>query len=337
MAIYRTAKVLNAADHALDAYKTTKGFAALQKTEKGLYALAAANGLGEGITGRDFLGNKLTEEQKQQSLIQAFSILGLGAASKFIGGKPANIPFNTYSKQYAQATAKNAQNTLREIGKQIGKVDVPVGAKVLKMAGNGPIQPKVLAVETKTLSEVKQGLGEKHAKKKEQKQVNKELSGGSKGTGKIDYSDIRAYRYIDIEKVPIEYRADPRLVSEMNYKGKKKSGANAAGWERSASKHFNELLDKHPEFFSEANIERIENGLVPVVDDHFIEHFPQYKDCKDDKLIHHHIGGGGQAAAVPQSLHKGFGGIHNFEKEHKIRDNDPLTKIGEVFTSQKKP
>ncbi|WP_419883532.1 pre-toxin TG domain-containing protein [Peribacillus sp. B-H-3] len=181
VAIYRTAKVLNAADHALDAYKTTKGFAALQKTEKGIYALAAANGMGEGITGRDFLGNKLTEEQKQQSLIQAFSILGLGAASKFIGGKPANIPFNTYSKQYAQATAKNAQNTIREIGKQIGKVDVPVGAKVLKMAGNGPIQPKVLAIETKTLSEVKQGLGEKLAKK--QKQVNKELSGGSEGRG----------------------------------------------------------------------------------------------------------------------------------------------------------
>ncbi|MFD0048962.1 pre-toxin TG domain-containing protein [Actinomycetes bacterium NPDC127524] len=151
VAIYRTAKVLNAADHALDAYKTT--------------------------TGRDFLGNKLTEEQKQQSLIQAFSILGLGAASKFIGGKPANIPFNTYSKQYGQATVKNAQNTLREIGKQIGKVDVPVGAKVLKIAGNGPVQPKVLAIETKTLSEGKRGL----VKKKEQKQVNKELSGGSEG------------------------------------------------------------------------------------------------------------------------------------------------------------
>ncbi|WP_419883535.1 hypothetical protein ACN6MY_08280 [Peribacillus sp. B-H-3] len=140
----------------------------------------------------------MTEEQKQQSLNQAFSILGFGAASKFIGGKPAHIPFNTYSKQYAQATAKNAQNTLREIGKQIGKVDVPVGAKVLKMATNGPIQPKVLAIETKTLSEVKSGLGEKLAKKKEQKQVNKELSGGSEGTGKgkisVGKEDLDALR-----------------------------------------------------------------------------------------------------------------------------------------------
>ncbi|WP_342602828.1 T7SS effector LXG polymorphic toxin [Peribacillus sp. FSL E2-0159] len=156
-------------------------------------------------------------------------------------------------------------------------------------------------------------------------------------TVKVNYSDIRAYRDIEIEKIPIEYRADHRLVTEMNYKGKKKSGTNAAGWERSASKHFNELLDNHPEFFSEANVERIENGLVPVVDDDFIKHFPQYRDTKGDKLIHHHIGGGGQAAAVPQSLHKGFGGIHNFEKEHNIRGNDPLTEIGEVFTSEKKP
>ncbi|WP_411197859.1 T7SS effector LXG polymorphic toxin [Sporosarcina sp. ANT_H38] len=154
---------------------------------------------------------------------------------------------------------------------------------------------------------------------------------------KVNYSDIRAYRDIDIEKIPIEYRADPRLVSEMNYKGKKTSGTNAAGWERSASKHFNELLDSHPKFFSEANVERIESGLVPVVDDEFIKYCPQYKDFKGDKLIHHHIGGGGQATAVPQSLHKGFGGIHNFEKEHNIRGNDLLTEIGEVFTSEKKP
>ncbi|WP_085990921.1 hypothetical protein [Oceanobacillus senegalensis] len=56
----------------------------------------------------------------------------------------------------------------------------------------------------------------------------------------VNSDDIRSYRDIDIEKVPIEYRADPRLVSEMNYKGKKKSGTNVEGWERNASKHFNE-------------------------------------------------------------------------------------------------
>ncbi|WP_179151845.1 hypothetical protein [Oceanobacillus senegalensis] len=36
-------------------------------------------------------------------------------------------------------------------------------------------------------------------------------------------------------------------------------------------------MDKHPEFFSEANVERIENGLVPLVDDESIKHFPNIK------------------------------------------------------------
>jgi hypothetical protein len=50
-------------------------------------------------------------------------------------------------------------------------------------------------------------------------------------------------------------------------------------------KKFNDLLDYHPEFFSEANIERIENELVSIVDDNIIKYFPKNKD----KLIHHQI------------------------------------------------
>lgn len=118
----------------------------------------------------------------------------------------------------------------------------------------------------------------------------------------------------------------------MEYKGKGRNNANASGWERNASKHYNELLEKHPEYWSADNIERIENGLVPKVDEEFIKHFPQYKDNIDDKLIHHHIGGGGQVTAVPESLHRGFGGIHNVERDNKIRGNDVFTEIGEVFT-----
>jgi hypothetical protein len=99
----------------------------------------------------------------------------------------------------------------------------------------------------------------------------------------------------------------------MEFKGKGKSGTDAAGWERNAGKHFEDLLDNHPEYWSEQNVTKIENGTVPVVDDTFVEHFTQYNNQIGDKLIHHHIGGG-QAAAVPQSLHPGFGGIHNVEK-----------------------
>lgn len=86
-AIYKTAKGLSAADHALDAYKSAKSFKVLQQTEKGLYGLVAANGLGEYMTGRDMFGNKISEEQRKASLLQALGIAGAGALSTKAAGK----------------------------------------------------------------------------------------------------------------------------------------------------------------------------------------------------------------------------------------------------------
>ncbi|MFL0572244.1 T7SS effector LXG polymorphic toxin [Priestia megaterium] len=86
-AIYKTAKGLSAADHALDAYKSAKSFKVLEQTEKGLYGLVAANGLGEYVTGRDMFGNKISEEQRKASLLQALGIAGAGALSTKVAGK----------------------------------------------------------------------------------------------------------------------------------------------------------------------------------------------------------------------------------------------------------
>ncbi|MEH6841643.1 T7SS effector LXG polymorphic toxin [Priestia megaterium] len=86
-AICKTAKGLSAADHALDAYKSAKSFKVLEQTEKGLYGLVAANGLGEYMTGRDMFGNKISEEQRKASLLQALGIAGAGALSTKVAGK----------------------------------------------------------------------------------------------------------------------------------------------------------------------------------------------------------------------------------------------------------
>ncbi|MEH6865475.1 T7SS effector LXG polymorphic toxin [Priestia megaterium] len=86
-AIYKTAKGLSAADHALDAYKSAKSFKVLEQTEKGLYGLVAANGLGEYMTGRDMFGNKISEERRKESLLQALGIAGAGALSTKVAGK----------------------------------------------------------------------------------------------------------------------------------------------------------------------------------------------------------------------------------------------------------
>lgn len=93
-AIYKTAKGLSTADHALDAYKSAKSFKVLEQTEKGLYGLVAANGLGEYMTGRDMFGNKISEEQRKASLLQALGIAGAGALSTKVAGKTAKAGAN---------------------------------------------------------------------------------------------------------------------------------------------------------------------------------------------------------------------------------------------------
>ncbi|MDM5287396.1 MULTISPECIES: ribonuclease YeeF family protein [Bacillus subtilis group] len=76
-AIYSTSQAIHAADKALDAYKTTKTFQGLKNAEKGLYGLAAANGFSETIIGRDMFGNKISDEQRKDSLNHALSMLGV--------------------------------------------------------------------------------------------------------------------------------------------------------------------------------------------------------------------------------------------------------------------
>lgn len=107
-AIYKTAKGLSAADHALDAYKSAKSFKVLEQTEKGLYGLVAANGLGEYMTGRDMFGNKISEEQRKASLLQALGIAGAGALSTKVAGKMGQSLVTKGTEKL-----NNMRNTLR--------------------------------------------------------------------------------------------------------------------------------------------------------------------------------------------------------------------------------
>jgi hypothetical protein len=111
------------------------------------------------------------------------------------------------------------------------------------------------------------------------------------------------------------------LIVDMRYKGQKLSNSNSQGWERSGKYFFKELLEKHPEFFNKSNTARIKAGDAPIVNEHFLKFFPQYKAYLNETLVHHHIGGDGQAVAVPESMHRGYGEIHIPERELGIRDN----------------
>ncbi|MEH7584840.1 T7SS effector LXG polymorphic toxin [Priestia megaterium] len=76
--VYKTAKGMSAAHHAMALYQTPKAFKVLEQTEKGLYGLVLTNGMYEYTMGKDLLGNKLTKEEQQASLFQSFGIAAGG-------------------------------------------------------------------------------------------------------------------------------------------------------------------------------------------------------------------------------------------------------------------
>ncbi|MEK4534208.1 T7SS effector LXG polymorphic toxin [Peribacillus sp. FSL K6-1552] len=151
-AIYKTAKGLNAANHALDAYKTTKGFSLLQKTEYGIYGLLAANGLGEAVTGKDMFGNQLTEEQRQNGLMMALGIGGVAGAAKVADKIASGTKFIPYSKEFAQKQVQKVQ----AFGRKFGKVEVPLRIRVEELATTNGVNFKHVTFDKTTIQDIVQ-------------------------------------------------------------------------------------------------------------------------------------------------------------------------------------
>ncbi|MGG4383945.1 T7SS effector LXG polymorphic toxin [Priestia megaterium] len=388
--IYKTAKGMSAAHHAMALYQTPKAFKVLEQTEKGLYGLVLTNGMYEYTMGKDLLGNKLTKEEQQASLFQSFGIAAGGllaskASTQLVekGAQAVTKKFNDmrnvvrtskvtqYGKNIQQAMRKMPAAGIDKVKKMYDAVldakvprflpqEAPVGVSVdfaqqtvrdvLKSTakdtmhfigkesfdgkrwrdGNGRFikEPNgVSKVEKRKVDSFKKStvdlaVDKQHLHLDRCVTNNKESFDIPRWSNDGKYDQIRGYKGRDLTDYDIEYLVDPRLVVEMNFKGKGNAGTNAAGWERNAKKFFNTLLKSNPEFWSPENTAMIKRGRVPVVDKQFIEYFPQYGDYIKDSMRHHHIGEGGQAAALPKSLHPGYGGIHNVEKEWGITGID---------------
>jgi len=119
-------------------------------------------------------------------------------------------------------------------------------------------------------------------------------------------------------------KMDERLMIRMS-EAPTKSQGNAAGYLRDNLTYFRQLYAAYPQAFSKHNRRVLEgkvrnkDGKVVTAiknDPTFRAVFPQYdvKYLRGKPLIHHHIGGGNWAAAIPAPLHRGSGGIHNFER-----------------------
>lgn len=158
-AIYKTVKGANAANHMLDAHRSAQGLKNLQKAEYGIYGLVSANGFGEYFTGKDMFGNELTEEQRNQSLFNAFAIVGVGSAgyglSKVDMGKFVQTKF-PYSTQYARQKLLQAEEMAKTIKHNVGNTHIPVGFKVHALVSPTGHVIRTISTETKTVKELMQ-------------------------------------------------------------------------------------------------------------------------------------------------------------------------------------
>ena len=76
---YKVIKGLNAADHALSAYKTADSMKWMAQAEKGLYGLTSANEANAYLTGKDLLGNEYSGGEQGFTLA---GIIGMGSVMK---------------------------------------------------------------------------------------------------------------------------------------------------------------------------------------------------------------------------------------------------------------
>jgi hypothetical protein len=82
------------------------------------------------------------------------------------------------------------------------------------------------------------------------------------------------------------------------------SGANAAGFPRNGPWFWRQMVETKPEYFDAANTARIRAGRSPVVNDSWIQSFPEHQGFLGDKLVHHHIEQGPLATPLPETIHQ---------------------------------
>ncbi|NPC94281.1 ribonuclease YeeF family protein [Bacillus sp. WMMC1349] len=145
---YKAGKAISTADKALTAYKTTATFNNLQNVQKGLYGLASTNGFSEALTGRDVFGNKVSAEQKQQSLNHALSALGAFGLRGVSGKLNAKATNNVAKGNVVKATEINvltkgtkewddAVKILQSGGNSNFRVNSATDARILLQEGRG--------------------------------------------------------------------------------------------------------------------------------------------------------------------------------------------------------
>ncbi len=114
---------------------------------------------------------------------------------------------------------------------------------------------------------------------------------------------------------------DPDSVVDMPFNGFSAANSNSQGWLRDRDYFNRAFYQQCPQAFSPENIQRMNAGKSLQIDDTMSGALPQYQGFEGQRLVHHHIGGDGQAVGIPESLHIGYGGVHNAEEAAGVRAN----------------
>lgn len=122
-------------------------------------------------------------------------------------------------------------------------------------------------------------------------------------------NDFKVHKFIDGNGNPMYAKisevVDLKRTIKMEYIGSRSINANAAGFERSAKKFWQQYRDNYPEVLSKNNQDLIRNGYSPIVDKQWIKFNPKHKSFIGQKLEHHHLNNTDVAVGVPESLHRG--------------------------------
>jgi len=106
--------------------------------------------------------------------------------------------------------------------------------------------------------------------------------------------------------VPESYM-NPKLIVDMR-NAPAGSSENAAGFPRNRVWFWNEMLRDNIDLFSPNNRGLIAGGRSPIVDQQWIQHFPQHAAYEGDTLVHHHIDQGPIATPLPEKVHQAWSG-----------------------------
>jgi hypothetical protein len=111
---------------------------------------------------------------------------------------------------------------------------------------------------------------------------------------------------------PYQVRIDPKTgrgPMGIDTSGFASGESTPAGGVRNARAFWGAWAREYPDTLGSGNRDLMKEGLSPVVDDIWVQYFPEHAPYMGETLIHHHLGQGPIAIPLPDSVHRNVPGF----------------------------